>query len=118
MIPTQLCPAYLPSQKCFSLAESTPPPPKREKELILRMSEGQCDTTSLSTSEQVAKEMGTYFHHQILDIKSPPLESWKAGKAISNSYLAGLLTIICVSAQLVSPERELFVLCGTLSRAR
>ena len=119
LLSVQACPlGPLPTQECNSLAESTPPLPKRKKTWltkILGRPEGQSAATT-SPSEQVAQKMDRYLHHPIIDVESFfPLEWWKAQE--KQFPLLGRLACryLCICATSVPSERVL-VPEGTLSQ--
>ena len=109
LLSVQACPlGPLPTQECNSLAESTPPPPKRKKTWltkILRGPEGHSAATTPSPSEQVAQEMDRYLHHPIIDVESFPLEWWKPQE--KQFPLLGRLArrYLCICATSVPSER-------------
>ena len=92
LLSVQTCPlGKKPTQECNSLAESTPPPPKRKKTWLTKIL-GRPEEQSAATtfpSEQVAQEMDRYLHHPIIDVESFPLEyrkssftTWQAGSPL------------------------------------
>ena len=83
--------------------------------LLLPMVQVCYTTRGRCTSDLLAQEIKMYLHHHNW---CWVLSSWvveSTGKAVSH-YLAGWLTVICVSVQLVCPLREFLVPEGTLSQ--